>query len=266
MALNPLAPVTDYESKLSRIFWFTSLSAATAIWLLRDNIPVLDLLLERVDFRLRLGENLVLPGGYLLPALAVGLTSRVFRIHDRLSDWLGIRERFDVDVIIAGLAEATGVELAGTSDERLVQCRRTVMSQAFYPFTSSKQPQIDQHVIHQALDWWSWFWVVLEATFLFVMTGLTLVAFGVYALGVAVTFGVLTAAIVALPIIRGQCRRYAIAQVGAIVSDSGRAQRVREVLGCLTTGSASQSPAWHPKAEVKRPAMLAPPWAKYSRE
>ncbi len=106
MSLNPLSPVTDYQSMLNRIFWFTSASALAATWMLRLYISDLDGWLSQIDFTVALGgdKNLPMPGGYLLPALAVGRLTRVYHLHARISDWLGIRECFDVEVIIAELA------------------------------------------------------------------------------------------------------------------------------------------------------------------
>src|SRR5689334_21094499 len=107
MPLNPLAPVTDSQSMLNRIFWFTTVASLAVIWLLRLNIPALDAQLDRIDFSLRFdGESsLPIPAGYLLPAVAIGLITRVYRLHARVSDWLEIRECFDIDVIITELAE-----------------------------------------------------------------------------------------------------------------------------------------------------------------
>ena len=83
MSVNPIAPVTDYLSMLNRIFWFTSASALVAIWMLRLYIPGLDGLLNKIDFTVEFGGNKVLPipGGYLFPALAVGILTRIYRMH-----------------------------------------------------------------------------------------------------------------------------------------------------------------------------------------
>src|SRR5687768_2004552 len=86
MPLNPLAPVTDYQSMLNRIFWFTTATALAAIWFLRHHIPALDESLSKVDFAVAVGAGKVLPtpAGYLLPALAVGIAAHIFRLHTRI--------------------------------------------------------------------------------------------------------------------------------------------------------------------------------------
>jgi hypothetical protein len=235
MALNPLAPVTDYQSMLNRIFWFASAAALGAVCLLRANLPALDAALGRIDFDLLTGtgDHLPIPGGYLLPALGVGLTVRVFRPHGYVSEWLGIRERFEIDVIVAELARRSGVDFDLASDDQWIDERHEIMRRAFYRFTSGNSPQIDEHLVHQALDSWSWFWIGVEVAGLFVLAGFVLVAAGNYQVGAMTIGGALLLASIGLPAIRHQCKRYAIAQVKAIVSDPARAAIVRQAFDWL---------------------------------
>jgi len=238
MSLNPLTPVTDYQSMLNRIFWFTSASALGAVWMLRMKLPGLETQLQQIDFTLEFGGDKIvpIPGGYLLPALAIGLGSRVFRIHGQLAGWLGIRERFDIDVIIGELARRTGVHLDNVSDEELADHRHDIMRQGFYQFVGGRNPQIDEHLIYRALDLWSWFWIGMEAAVVFVLTSFVLLATGFYQLGLISLLSTLACTAVGLPAIRNECRRYAIAQVRAIVADPARAEQVRRAFeGVLVT-------------------------------
>lgn len=230
--MNPLTPVTDYQSMLNRIFWFTSAAALAGVWMLRENLPELEDSLSQIDFTLEFGDKIVpVPGGYLLPALLVGLASRVFRIHGHIAHWLGIRERFDIDVIISELARRVGIDIHDNNynwpEERLIRHRHEIMRRAFYPFVSGRDPQIDEQLVHRALDVWSWFWIGIEATSVFVVTGFILIATGVEQTSFTVVLAAMIFASVGLPAIRGECRRYAIAQVRAIVSDPQRAEMVR---------------------------------------
>ncbi len=237
MPLNPLAPVADYQSMLNRIFWFTTASALAAIWMLRLNVPYFDGLLGRIDFPVAVGGKNALPtpGGYLLPALAVGIATRVFRLHARVSDWLGIRECFDVEAIIGEFANQLAIDLAPIGAEQLRKARQGVMRKAFYPYVSTSQPQIDRQLIEQALDAWSWFWIGVEATVLFTLTGLGLIAGSAYVVGVQTLCVALAFAIFGLSAIREQCKRYAAAQVRAILADPTRATAVRRAFDELTS-------------------------------
>lgn len=237
MSLNPLTPVTDYPSMLNRIFWFTSGAALVAVWLLRTHVDPVGVALEKIDFTLELdGERILpVPGGYLVPALAIGLISRIFRIHSVVAEWLGIRERFEVDVIIHELAYRTGVSLDDVPDELLVRKRYHIMRHGFYQFVSGRRPQIDELLVERALDSWSWFWVVLEAAVVLVLTGFVLVACGAEQTGVTVVLASLAFAAAGLPTIRTQCRRYAVAQVRAIVDDPERARLVVKAFESIRT-------------------------------
>jgi len=236
MSFSPLTPVTDYQSMLNRIFWFTTGAALVAVWMLRLYVPGLDGLLRRIDFTVDIGGNKILPmpGGYLIPALAVGMLTRIYHLHARISDWLGIRECFDVDVIIRELAEQTEVDLEPIAREHLVKRRHSIMRKAFYSFVSGSHPQIDEQLIEQALDAWSWFWVGVEATFVLVLTGFGLIAGGVYPVGFLTIAGTLVLAAIGLPAMRGQCRRYAVAQVRAILAEPARANAVRSAFAELS--------------------------------
>lgn len=235
MALNPLAPITDYQSTLNRIFWFTSAAALGAVWLLRAHLPAVDVALSRFDFEPQSGVGKILPiaGGYLIPAVAVGLVSRIFRIHSQVGHWLGIRERFDIDVILSEIGRRVDVDVDAVSEEQWLIHRHDLMRKAFYQFASSRSPQIDEHLIHQALDLWSWFWIVLEASVVFVVTGLALVAAQVHEVGLITFGGAILVAMVGLPAIRQQCKRYAIAQVRAILVDPAREAIVRQAFAAL---------------------------------
>jgi hypothetical protein len=229
MPINPLAPVTDYQSMLSRIFWFTTAAAVAGIWMLRQYLPPIDRLLSDIDFTLSFAGSkaLPIPGGYLLPALGVGLLTRVYRLHARVSDCLGIREAFDIHVILRELAERVGVDAEAIGDRRVLKARHDLMRKAFYPFVSGAEPQIDRQLIQQALDAWSWFWVGVEVTSLFVLVGASLAVggelkAGFYTIGIA-----LALAAAGLPPIYEQCRRLAVAQVRAIVEDAARASGIR---------------------------------------
>ena len=239
MSLNPLAPVTDYQSMLNRIFWFTSASALAAVWMLRVKLPALDMQLQQIDLTLAFGgDKLVpIPGGYLLPALAIGLGSRVFRIHGQLASWLGIRERFDIDVIIRELAQRSGIDLDRVPEEELAFHRHDIMRHGFYQFVSGRQPQIDEYLIYRALDLWSWFWIGVLAAVVFVFASFALLATGFYESGLIALAATLTLAGLGLPVIRDECRRYAIAQVRAIVADSARAEQVRRAFDTVLTHS-----------------------------
>jgi len=108
------------------------------------------------------------------------------------------------------------------------------MRTAFYAFVSGHQPQIDPQLVHQALDAWSWFWIGVEATLLFVLAGLGLIATNEIRIGLQTIGAALAFAAIGLPLIRTQCQRYAVAQVRAILADRTRTLAVRAAFQELT--------------------------------
>lgn len=235
-SLNPLAPVTDYQSMLNRIFWFTSASGLIVIWMLRMHNPALNSLLNQIDLQVEFSSDktLPIPGGFLFPALAVGMLTRVFRLHARISDWLGIRETFDIEVIMREFAAELDLDVSSLTYEQLAENRHSIMRSTFYAFVSGSHPAVDEQLIHQALDAWSWFWVGVEATLVFTLAGLGLIACGAIVPGIE-TVGVATGlAAFGLPAMRRQCARYAIAQVRAIVDEPARAATVHGVFAGLS--------------------------------
>ena len=69
----------------------------------------------------------------------------------------------------------------------------------------------------------------MEAAVVFVIASFVLVSTGLYQTGIASLAITLSLAALGLPVIRNECRRYAIAQVRAIVADPQRAAHVRRV-------------------------------------
>ncbi len=235
MSLNPLAPVVDYQSMLNRIFWFTTVTALAALWMLRRNVPALDALMSQLDSAVALDDAKILPipAGYLLPALAVATFSRIFRLHARIGDWLGLREGFDLDVIINEFARQLRINLQSVDPQRLRKSRHRIMRHGFYQFVSGPQPAIDPQLIHQALDAWSWFWIGLETALVMSGAGLGLIAGRAYLVGFETLGATIVLAAFILSALHRECQRYAIAQVRTILADPNRAAAVREALESL---------------------------------
>jgi len=111
----------------------------------------------------------------------VGAIARSIRLHDRISDVFRIRLRFDVDYLLLPLARDSGANVGALSMAKLRKERGRLMAKTFYKYASSTDPVIDKHLIYQALDWWSWYWVLVEAVAVFLPTGVSLLFLGINA-------------------------------------------------------------------------------------
>jgi hypothetical protein len=232
--VNPLAQVKDYQSMLNRIFVCTSIVATIATWLLRLHFIVLDDLLSVLDVKVEIwGVKEMKIFGYVLPGMAVGFLARTVRLHDRISDVLGIRRRFDIDKILRPLAEGSGYPVGDLNLATLRKKRGSAMGRTFYRYASSTDPKIDKHLIYEALDWWSWYWAQLEATAVLLPTGIALLLSTPRWHGYALLVGCLLVWCVSLPFFRYHCARYAQSQVDEILSDAERARGIQQEFNAL---------------------------------
>jgi hypothetical protein len=234
MSLNPLAQVTDYPTMLNRIFLFTTLFATTATWILRTHSEVINGLLSWLDIPIDTDyvKNVRLLG-YLLPGLLIGLIARTIRLHDRISDVFGIRLRFDVDHILVPLAEGSGFPVGTLSMDTLRTSRSRVIGPVFYRYVSSTAPVIDRHFIYEALDWWSWYWVLLEGVAVFMPCGAFLLWIGAYKPGAIILAVCLVVLFLIMPFYRRHCAKRSQAEVDEILRDPIRQAEIRSAFVAL---------------------------------
>jgi hypothetical protein len=104
-----------------------------------------------------------------LIAVAVAILTHMFQFHDRISDLLNIRQRFDCNEILIPLAKLVDSEITPVKRLTISQRREELMRAVFYRYASStaEHPLVDRHDIEHALGAWRWFWVFVEAIFYF---------------------------------------------------------------------------------------------------
>lgn len=234
MSLNPLAPVTDYSSMLYRIFICTTVAGIIATRLIRLHCKPVDDYLKYYDIPVDLGIIKDFKAlGFLLPAVLIALFARVIKLHNRVSDLLGIRTRFDVDEILRPLAEGSGFAVGSLNLDSLRKNRQNLMERAFYRYASYSDAKINKHLIQQAYDWWSWYWVILESAVIFIPVGIALLVLRSYSLG----FMFLAICLIVVPVVliyfRTFCVGYAHREVDAILDDATRKAEVRAVFDAL---------------------------------
>jgi len=115
-----------------------------------------------------------LPLGYVLIPAVIAFISRFLKLHDRLSDLFGIRSAYDVEYILAPLAKGVGANVDSTLRRKLTVNRDSLMYDIFYPYAGYAKPQIDENIVLQTLDSLTWFWILVEATFLVISTVIVL--------------------------------------------------------------------------------------------
>lgn len=227
--LNGLFDVTDYNSMRRRLAFFTLISSVAAIWVMRMNSPAIDAALGRVDGTMA-GFGLGL-GGYWFPAVVVAILSYAFQLHNLISHVFRFRYIYDTRFILKPMAIKVGS--SEEAIERKYSDREDLMSKVFYKYASSRSPLIDEHLIHRALDSLSWFWVVVEAWFVFTVSGIILCSVGVTLAGFK-TIGITTLIGLLLAVLfLYKCIRCTKREIDAILSDPDRFAAVRKVLNAL---------------------------------
>ena len=233
MKLGVFERVTDYSKMLIRIMASTFVLSVLALWLLRTKIPELDAAIAAHLPTLTIKVlDLPVSFGTLFPAAAVTVLFRMFRVHDRISDLLRIRRRFDVKHILGPLAVGS---LGNVSDEQLQRIRAgrdDLMYKVFYRYASSKTPAIDAHFIEDALDWWGWYWCILEAICVALISAMLAGWYRHWRLCAAFSIAALIGLIGAL-VIKRRCTRCAHREVNEILSDASRVIEIRSQFSAL---------------------------------
>ena len=125
------------------------------------------------------------PAGLVIGFL-VALGSHIAPLHDRISDLMRIRKRFDTRYILLPLATLVGANLSAIQQRTVASKRDQLMRAVFYRYASSRDddPLVDKHDIERALDAWSWFWVCVEGCVYFAVAGAVAHIFHAHTLGV----------------------------------------------------------------------------------
>jgi hypothetical protein len=127
-----------------------------------------------------------------------------------------------------------GQNLTSPQRDALVATQEDLMRDLFYRYVSSRAdtPLVDKHEIENALDFWSWFWVWVEAILYFAIAGIVAHLFHAHTLGVR--FLIVDAIFVGLAVIQyPRLGRYAKIEISAIAADATAARDVRARLNAL---------------------------------
>jgi hypothetical protein len=223
---NPFVTVKSYGAMLNQIAISTFAIALALVSLFRHLIPSIDKALSPFSFAIPLW-NLNFPLATVAIAGAIAFTARIFKMHDIVSDLMGIRQRFDVSQILYPLALTSGAIVNGRKLRRIEEMRSDLMNETFYKYASSDATRtvIDRHLVEMALDMWRWYWACLEAIVLLIPSSALLLLYSPTKWG----GGLATAVIVILfgmTFIRGHCADYARDEVAAITDDQTRRDQV----------------------------------------
>jgi hypothetical protein len=216
----------SYSEMLERIFVTTLVTGFLCTVSLAQASPSVHELINRVSANADIGPVKGVKALYVLIPLGIAVIARAILLHDKISDVLRIRRRFDVPHILVPMAGRLGFPLGDSLFERLKTARINAMYAVFYPYAGFADPAIDRQLVRTALDTWGWFWSALEAVFLIVITGIVFLIIGSWKRWL-VTLLILVPLILFLFYQWSVCKRTASAEVDAILQDGERAEKVR---------------------------------------
>ncbi len=224
----------SYKDMLTIISISTFLFLVGLITLARYRFPEFDLLLDQFSADIKV-INLPIPLGTIIPSFALTIAiSRMIKLHDRLSDFFGIRRRFDIEIILIPMAQKVGAKRTSQEREILLRHRSDLMRKVFYRYISVFSPEraIDEHYITMAMDQWTWFWVCIEAAFL------CLLAVPIFLLAKDFIISIiLIGAVLFLVLLMflnwQQCKKWAEEEINELLRDEGRRSSVKQEFDAL---------------------------------
>ena len=210
---------------LNKIGLFTFLEAVGLTIAVGQCVPRVGRFLDSIGAHVKV-FSIDLPLLAVLPAVVLALVSRIFRLHDKLSDLFRIRKNFDVFRILLPLALAVGCAPAPNMVEALQVHRKRIIARTFYRYASFEDPKISKAAVLSAIDVWTWYWILAEFLFLLGLTTSVFISFGYFgpAAYSLVAFSLLSLTFSTYFSVCGKKVDY---QIDEIVSDSKRVEQIR---------------------------------------
>ncbi|HYD48266.1 MAG TPA: toll/interleukin-1 receptor domain-containing protein [Terriglobales bacterium] len=229
-----------YSDILERVFVTTLLAGFVCTAVLGAFSPQVAAFLNSIDTEAELGLIKNLKVLYVAVPLLVAMSSRLIKLHDRVSDILRLRYTIDTRWILIPLAEGVGVNPDPAQRDAIRENRRNLMYSVFYPYVSLPDSVIDRQRVRSALDNLGWLWVFIEASVVCILS--TLIAYYIGAHGAVEVIALLSV----LATVGGvgfwlACMRTTTAEVDAILIDNGRRGEIRGHFECLWNPTVSMS-------------------------
>jgi hypothetical protein len=176
----------------------------------------------------------VLDGIKLIP-FAVAILSRVFLLHDKVSDLLRIRRGFDNANILKPLAAGVGFPTWGPQWKKVRVRRNQAMTRTFYRYASFTDPKIDTQLVRTAADRWGWFWCTVEPQIVLAIAAGTFIVLGAW-IQLVVSIGVMAVLILFGLVLWSQLKASAARQVDEILNNEAWKHDVRFELDNIVNG------------------------------
>ena len=226
----------SYSDMLKRIFAATLTVSVLCTFALAAVSPAVRTVLDSWSAEISIGILEGFKALYVLIPLVVAILSRVFLVHDKISDVFGIRRRFDLENILRPLAAGVSFPTDEANWKRIEESRDLAMTRTFYRYASFRDPKIDVQMVRTAADRWAWFWCTIEPQITLVVAGsiFALLGAGLQLFFILVSMAVLT--LIGL-VLWPQLRTGARNQVAEILNNEGWKAEVHSALHAISAAA-----------------------------
>ncbi|RTE66125.1 hypothetical protein EH243_08370 [Amphritea opalescens] len=172
-----------------------------------------------------------IPVGFLVPPLVLAVLFRIIKLHDRISDIFGLRAFYDWEYVLKPIKDAVESNL----DKKTVMSNRgRLMSKVFYKYASSRDdnPIVDKHLIEMVLDQLTWYWMIIESSFIVFCVFCILLYLEAFEHALVVFYFGL-GLVVFSKVLQGSCSKYTIQEVEVILDSAPRKREIKEQFDAL---------------------------------
>lgn len=187
------------------------------------------LFLKSISFNLSfnlLGYNIDFANLYI--PFAISFIERIFKFHDKVSDFFGIRYKFDKEIIIREFIKEMKLDLSLSEINK--ENRSNILYGVFYKYVDGTNPSIELHPILMALDSWTWYWIFFDS--LLVISFMSVIWITIdFSLGnIGTSVIIIGLILILLYFIKKDCTKYAQYEVRSILRDQTRRMEIKEYL------------------------------------
>lgn len=163
---------------------------------------------------------------FYLP-IVMGVLEHLFKVHDKVASLLRIRENYDKYIIMSEICKRLKLEVK--LDNYSKNDVKRIMSQVFYKYVSSTNPEIDSHYVTMTLNEWCWFWIMLDTKILLFIVGIVFLVFNWSWLNLLLVVVCYILLATFLVLILFQTISYTKKEIDVILSDTKRMNEIKKV-------------------------------------
>jgi hypothetical protein len=227
---NLFKTVNTYGAMLNKLATANFIVGFIAFYFVTTQSSVLNEIAVRFSLDISI-YGIKIPAGFLIPPLGLAIFFRIIKLHDRISDIFRLRAFYDWEYVLKPIRNAVGSDL----DKKTVLLNRgCLMSKAFYKYAScrSDNPVVDKHLIEMVLDQLTWYWMIIESSFIvFCVFGILLYleAFdhALFVLNVGLGLVIFSKSV------QKSCSKYTDQEVEAILDYAPRKREIKEQFDAL---------------------------------